>query len=77
MQRKVKREFIDRWLSEAYPNALTKLSNASGVPANSISKIRNGRVPKDFEQLKGLAEAIGVNVDQLFPVLPDRKGRAS
>lgn len=77
MQRRVNRKFIDEWLAANYKNAVTKLSNASDVPANSISKIRNGRVPKDFEQLKALAKAIGVDVDILFPVLPDKKGKAS
>lgn len=77
MERKVNRKLIDAWIAEAYPNALTKLSNASKVPANSISKIRNGRVPKDSEQLRRLAKAIGVDVDHLFPILPDGKERAS
>lgn len=77
MRRVVNRMLIDKWIADAYPNALTKLSNVSKVPASSISKIRNGRVPKDFEKLRSLAKAIGVEVDQLFPVLPDGKERAS
>ena len=77
MRRVVNKELINQWIADAYPNALTKLSNASKVPASSISKIRTGRVPKDFDQLKSLAKAIGVEVDELFPVLPDGKERAS
>jgi transcriptional regulator with XRE-family HTH domain len=77
MQRVVNRKLIDSWIADAYPNALTKLSVASKVPASSISKIRQGRVPKDRLKLEALARAIGVEVDQLFPVLPDGKERAS
>jgi len=73
MKRTVRREIIDEWLDEKYPNAMTKLSAASDVPASSIAKIRNGRVPKNADHRKKLAEALGVDEPTLFPVLEDRE----
>lgn len=68
MQRAVRRELIDSWISEAGRDGMTKLANRSKVPASSISKIRNGRVPKDRDQREKLAKAIGVEESVLFPV---------
>lgn len=67
MERTVRRELIDSWISEAGRNGLTKLSNKSNVPASSLSKIRTGRVPKDRDQREALASAIGVEESVLFP----------
>ena len=70
MTRTVRRELIDFWISEAGRDGITKLANKSKVPASSLSKIRNGRVPKDREQREKLARAIGVEESELFPVAP-------
>lgn len=77
MSKGVRREIIDKWIDERYPNALTKLSNASSVPAASISKIRTGRVPTNELTRRSLAKALGVQESELFPVVPSRKGKAS
>ncbi len=69
--RKIRRELIDSWLSEAYPDAITKLAQKSKVPASSISKIRNGRIPKNRRDRQRLAKALGVHEDDLFPVAGD------
>lgn len=68
MQRTVRRELIDSWISEAGRDGITKLANKSKVPASSLSKIRTGRVPKDREQREKLARALGVEESVLFPV---------
>lgn len=77
MRRTIRREILDEWINEAYPNALKKLSDKSDVPVNSISKIRNGRVPKSEKQRRQLAKAVGVKESELFPVLPDGEEQAS
>lgn len=76
MKKTVKRELIDRWVSEAYPNGLYKLSEASKIPANSLSKIRLGWVPKNPHKRKDLANALGVQESELFPASTGRS-RAS
>jgi hypothetical protein len=77
MKVKVNRAPIDQWIREAYPNGLYKLSEASGIPANSLSKIRLGTwVPKDPRARKDLAKAIGCEESELFPA-PTGKSRAS
>lgn len=70
MTRTVQRELIDFWISEAGRDGITKLANKSKIPASSISKIRNGRVPKDRDQREKLAKAIGVKESELFPAVP-------
>lgn len=67
MSRRVERQYLDEWLDENYPNALTKLSVKSGVPANSITKIRGGRVPKSHDLRVQLCEALKITEDDLFP----------
>ncbi len=77
MQRTIRRQLIDEWLAEAYPDAITKLARRSGVPASSIAKIRNGRVPKNSKQRERLAKAIGVDESDLFPVLADGEEKSA
>lgn len=77
MQRTVRRELIDQWISEAGRDGITKLANKSGVPSSSISKIRTGRVPKDRDQREKLASALGVKERKLFPVLQGEEEQAS
>ncbi len=72
MNRRVERQYIDKWLDEHYPNAITKLSVASGVTANTIAKIRQGRVPKSHDYRKRLSKAVGVAEDDLFPLDGER-----
>ncbi len=76
MIRRIERTLLDKWINEAYPDAITKLARKSRVPASSISKIRNGRVPKDSDQRRRLAKAIDVTEDELFPVVEGAEERA-
>lgn len=76
MKRTVKREYIDEWLKERYPDAISKLAQASQIPANSIAKIRLGWVPKNPNRRKDLAAVLGVEESELFPVTTG-KSRAS
>jgi len=79
MKRRVDRTFIDAWIDKNYPNALAKLSIATGsvLTTSSISKIRAGRVPVSAMKRQRLAEALGVSEDRLFPILTARKKDAS
>lgn len=76
-RRIVKRELIDQWINEKYPDAISQLAAASRVPASSIAKIRNGRVPKDSGKRQSLARAIGTTENKLFPIVPDGEEQAS
>ena len=76
MKTKVNRDLIDKWIKDAYPNGLYKLSEVSGIPAHSIAKIRLGWVPKNPLRRNDLAEALGVTESELFPVSAG-KSRAS
>jgi hypothetical protein len=73
----VNRAPIDEWIREAYPNGLYKLAEKSGVPVNSLSKIRLGWVPRNERKRTDLAKTVGVKESELFPVLQDGKGKAS
>lgn len=77
MDKRVERQHIDKWLDENYPNAVTKLSMACGITANTIAKIRLGRVPKNQDARRRLSEAIGIHVDALFPPVTAGEGEAS
>lgn len=68
MRRTVDRSHIDKWIDANYPDAITKLAGASKVPANTLTKIRTGYVPKDAEKRKSLAGVLGVSEDELFPL---------
>lgn len=77
MKSKVNRELIDRWIKEAYPNGLYKLSEKSHIPVESLKKIRLGTfIPKADDRRKSLADALGVEESELFPVAAG-KSRAS
>jgi hypothetical protein len=77
MKTRVNRQLIDRWIQEAYPNGLYKLSERSRIPVNSLTKIRLGTfVPKNPDRRKDLADVLGVKESELFPV-PAGKNRAS
>lgn len=65
----VKRELIDQWIKDAYPNGLYKLSEECRIPVNSLSKLRLGTwVPRNPDKRAGLAKVLGVEESVLFPV---------
>lgn len=69
MKTRVNRDLIDQWIKDAYPNGLYKLSEKSNVPVESLKKIRLGTfIPKAADRRKGLADALGVEESELFPV---------
>lgn len=65
--RRVERLFIDEWVVEHSPNAMTKLSNETKIPAGTLGQIRGGRVPRNELIIKALCETLGVSEDELFP----------
>lgn len=69
MKISVDRTLIDAWVEKAYPNGLWKLSQDSKIPANSLSKIRLGWVPKNPDKRADLARALGVSESDLFPLV--------
>jgi hypothetical protein len=76
MKERVKRELIDRWIKDAYPNGLYKLSIDSKIPVNSLTKIRLGTfIPKDPNTREALAKVLGCKESELFPA--SGKSRAS
>jgi transcriptional regulator with XRE-family HTH domain len=78
MKKRVVREHIDRWIKDAYPNGLYKLSEKTGIPMGSIAQIRIGAfIPKAPDRRKKLAEALGVKESELFPEDKSGKSRAS
>lgn len=77
MDRSVRRELIDEWIRSQPRDGVGELAKKSNVPTGSISKIRNGRVPKNVLIRRALAKALGVTESELFPILADGKVRAS
>lgn len=77
MKKKVNRALIDQWVKEAYPNGLYKLSEKTGIPVNSLTKIRLGAwIPKDPNARASLARELKVQETELFPA-PTGKRDAS
>lgn len=77
MKKTVNRAPIDEWIRAAYPNGLYRLAEKSGIPVNSLTKIRLGWVPKNERRRAELAKTVGVEESELFPVLPDGESEAS
>ena len=75
MIRRVNRVLIDAWVDEAAPGGVAKLFSKSGISTATIEKVRQGHVPSTPTK-KALASAIGVTVDELFP-LAERSRKAS
>lgn len=77
MVRRVNRELLDHWIHSNGPDGVSKLAVKSQVSADTIKRSRASRMaPKKPITQQLLAEAIGVNVDELFPAAAT-KGKAS
>ena len=68
MSQKVERKYIDAWIERNHPNAIVKLSLATGIPGNSLLKIRQGIAPKRLYWKSALSEFLGVPLEVLFPL---------
>lgn len=77
MKRSVNKEIIGKWFEENAPDAVTELRRLTKIPVSSLQKIRSGRTPFDEERRKRIAHAIGVPVDELFPIVTDGEEQAS
>ncbi len=77
MDKTVKRELIDMWIRSQPRDGVGELAKKSNIPTGSISKIRQGRVPKSVLIRQSLAKAIGCTETELFPVLTNGKEKAS
>ena len=58
-------------MADHCPNAIAKLSMGTGVPVNSLMKIRQGAAPKRSYHRVTLAKFLGCEEDQLFPPSSD------
>jgi hypothetical protein len=72
MTRRVNRELLDKWLSnyrdEHSHDAISHLAVQSQVAADTIKKMRaSGEAPKKYITCKLLSDAMGLNMDDIFP----------
>lgn len=68
MTRRVNREILDKWINAFPTDGISHLAVESQVSAETIKKMRaSGEAPKKFITLKALSDAIGVDLDILFP----------
>lgn len=68
MERRVNRELLDKWISENGPDGISRLAVESQVSAETIKRSRaSGEAPKKYSTCKLLSDAIGVEMDVLFP----------
>lgn len=65
MNRRVARVLIDRWVDKNGPDGLLKLAQATGVSASTITKVRNGLIPKKQSTRDRLCNVLG----ELFPLV--------
>lgn len=68
MNRRVNRELLDKWISDHRHDGLSRLAVQSQVAADTIKKMRaSGEAPKKYITCKLISDAMGVEVDELFP----------
>jgi DNA-binding phage protein len=68
MLRKLNREVLDRWLEANSPDGISKLALKSHVSSETIKRFRSqGLAPKKFITCKLIADALGIEIDTLFP----------
>ena len=67
---------MDEWIKSRGRDGIKQLSDATKIPTSSLSKIRNGRIPKDPLKRESLARVLGYDEAELFPA-PTGKSRAS
>ncbi len=73
MKRTVNQDLIDTWMRETGKGE-ADLSVESGISVHTIHKVRNRvtpLVPAKPQTLGKIAVAIGVHVDDLFPLIED------
>jgi lambda repressor-like predicted transcriptional regulator len=77
MVRRVNRKILDHWIHNNGPDGISKLAVKSQVAADTIKRSRASNVaPKKPITQQLIAEAIGVEVNELFPAVAP-KGKAS
>lgn len=62
----VNRKPIDQWIYDNRPDGLSKLAVESKVPADTIGKVRRGKVPPEVQRGK-LADALKIQESEIFP----------
>lgn len=73
MNRRVNRSLLDEWIKEHAPDGISRLAVESQVSSETIKRCRaSGIAPKKTITCQLLSQAMGVDVDKLFP-----KGKAS
>ena len=65
----VKTAIIEQWLKENAPFAQEKLVLKAQVAATVINQAKRGVVPASHKSRRDLATALGVTVEELFPVV--------
>lgn len=58
---------MSEWIKAAGRDGIKQLSDATGIPTSSLSKIRSGRIPQDPLKRKALSKVLGVEESVLFP----------
>lgn len=76
MNRRVKTDLIERWISENNPFGIEQLTTRAKVAASTINDARKGKAPKKPITRQALASALGFTEDELFPLV-DRSRKAS
>lgn len=68
MNRRVNRKLLDQWLQEHGPGGVSRLAVASNISASTIEKCRATEMaPKKLSTLQRLSEAVGLDLEKLFP----------
>jgi hypothetical protein len=77
VNRRVERSYIDQFIENNGPDGLLEYAKAARVSSSTIAKARIGFVPKKRITREAMAGPLGIDEDQLFPVLQDGKDEAS
>lgn len=67
-KRTVNRPLLDSWIDSHSPDAIARLGLKANVSSSLLQKMRSqGRAPTKFITQKAICDAIGCDIEDLFP----------
>lgn len=72
MDRRVNRPLLDKWIQRHGPDGISRLAVESNVAAETIKKSRaSGEAPKKYITCKLISDAMGAELDDVFPPIEE------
>lgn len=69
MERTVRMDILNKWISENGPNGQSRLALNIGISVTTVSLCRRGYAPKKYSTMDKIADFFNMERDELFPFL--------